>query len=140
MHTLQKFINMIISKGASLRTSAVSIIEPWLLPSLFHYNPEKFMEGVPAMPITVTCSDFHYGKKLERIADQLNHGNCLQDAQALVHRVLSKKEIKEDPKQVKPSRRRRTKFVPWGCGMTAQFVNWKLEKVGKTIRGKGPYS
>ena len=60
--------------------------------------PEKFMEGVPAMPITVTCSDFHYGKKLERIADQLNHGNCLQDAQALVHRVLSKKEIKEDPK------------------------------------------
>ena len=88
--------------------------------------PEKFMEGVPAMPITVTCSDFHYGKKLERIADQLNHGNCLQDAQALVHRVLSKKEIKEDPKAVKPSRRRRTKFVPWGCGMTAQFVNWKL--------------
>ena len=60
--------------------------------------PEKFLEGVPAMPTVVDSSEEGTPEKWKRIADQLNNGVCLQHAQALVHRVLSRKEIKEDPK------------------------------------------
>ena len=81
-------------KGGSWRTLVRFTLELWLL----QVFPEKFLEGVPAMPTVVDSSEECTPEKWKRIADQLNNGVCLQHAQALVHRVLSRKEIKEDPK------------------------------------------
>jgi len=76
--------------GSYNRSMAASI-----LCSLF---PKEFMEGIPAMPTVVEDNQNHNVDKWERIADQLNSGTCLQHAMGLVHRVLSRQEIKSDPK------------------------------------------
>ena len=81
-------------KGGSWRTSVGFTLELWLL----QVFPEKFLEGVPAMPTVVDSSEECTPEKWKRIADQLSNDVCLQHAQALVHRVLSRKEIEEDPK------------------------------------------
>ena len=75
------------------RPMAVSI-----LCSLF---PEKFLKNVPAMPTVIAGNDEHMNKKWERIAEQLNSGSCLQHAMGLVHRVLTRKEIQDDPEAIK---------------------------------------
>ena len=68
-----------------------------ILCSLF---PQKFLEGIPHMMTAVDDSFGHDIGKLDRIADQLSSGVCLQHALGLVHRVLTKKEIQKDPKAV----------------------------------------
>ena len=61
--------------------------------------PERFLEGVPAMPTAVDSSEECTPEKWTKIADQLNNGVCLQHAQALVHKVISRKEIKEETRK-----------------------------------------
>ena len=63
--------------------------------------PDAFMRGVPSMPTVPTeegSSDAY--SKWGRISGQLSEGKCFQHAQALVHRVLSKKEIEGNPKAI----------------------------------------
>ena len=69
-----------------------------ILCSLF---PNKFMQGVPCMPVIPYESDEPIcHDRLERIAGQLIDGRCFQCAQALVHRLLSRNEIENDPKAI----------------------------------------
>ena len=82
--------NLSYLSGFYNRSMAASI-----LCSLF---PKEFMEGIPAMPTVVEDNQNHNVDKWERIADLLNSGTCLQHAMGLVHRVLSRQEIKSDPK------------------------------------------
>lgn len=69
-----------------------------ILCSLF---PEKFLEGIPSFPI-VAHDHGEEGLPLnaERIFEQLGEGRLLHNAQALVHRVLTKKQIREDPQAI----------------------------------------
>ena len=69
-----------------------------ILGSLF---PAEFLKGVPAMPtVPIEEGDHPLSEKWGRISEQLADGKCFQHAQALVHRVLSRKEIEHDPKAV----------------------------------------
>ena len=53
---------------------------------------------MPTVPIEEGSSDVY--SKWGRISGQLSEGKCFQHAQALVHRVLSKKEIEGNPKAI----------------------------------------
>ena len=85
--------NLAYLSGFYNREMAISI-----LGSLF---PAEFLKGIPAMPtVPIEEGDHPLSEKWGRISEQLADGKCFQHAQALVHRVLSRKEIEHDPKAV----------------------------------------
>ena len=72
-----------------------------ILCSLF---PGKFLEGIPSFPVLAENEKVDQ-LKIERMMEQLGDGKCLHNAQALVHRVLSRKEIQQDPKAIESVRK-----------------------------------
>ena len=88
--------NLAYLSGFYNREMAISI-----LGSLF---PAEFLQGIPAMPtVPLEEGDCQLSEKWGRISEQLADGKCFQHAQALVHRVLSRKEIEHDPNNTKRS-------------------------------------
>lgn len=66
--------------------------------------PEKVLEGIPSFPVMSQEEQFSQ-PKIERIFGRLESGCFLQEAKALAHRLVTRKQIQQDPKAIESIRK-----------------------------------